>query len=149
GIGRDIWSLSHEEVNLFMQVFFAFEVLYITSISALKASILFFYHRIFGLVNQTFTTVLWFTQALNIIICVSFAVTKLNQCKPFSYSWEGWDGRHSGRCITLRPLLILHAALNLAMNLWMLALPMTQVLWLNLRKRQKLEVLFMFGLGVL
>ncbi|KAK1561637.1 uncharacterized protein LY79DRAFT_531035, partial [Colletotrichum navitas] len=132
-----------------LQVFFTFEVSYIISISALKASTLFFYLRVFRLVNQTFTTALWFTQALNIIVYVAFAVTKLNRCKPFSYSWDGWDGRHSGRFINLRPLLIMHAALNLAMNLWMLALPMIQVLWLNLRKRQKLEVLFMFGLGVL
>ncbi|KAK2024718.1 CFEM domain-containing protein [Colletotrichum zoysiae] len=149
GIGRDIWSLSHEEVNLVMQVLFAFEILYIISVSALKASILFFYLRVFQLVNQTFSIVLWSTQILNIMTCVAFILAKLNQCKPFSYSWEGWDGRHLGRCINLRALLIMHAALNLAINLWILALPMTHVLWLNLRRRQKLEVLLMFRLGVL
>ncbi|KAK1966156.1 CFEM domain-containing protein [Colletotrichum sublineola] len=130
-------------------VFFAFEVLYVISIAALKASILFFYLRVFKLVNPTFTTVLWLTQALNLISCVAFTVAKLNQCKPFSYSWEGWDGRHSGRCIDLHALLISHAAVNLAMNLWILSLPLTQVFWLNMRKREKLGVLSMFGLGVL
>ncbi|KZL77936.1 CFEM domain-containing protein, partial [Colletotrichum tofieldiae] len=129
-------------------VFFAFEVLYTISIGALKASILFFYLHIFRLVNPAFTTVLWCTQASNFANCVAFTVAKLNQCKPFSYSWEGWDGRHLGRCVNLHAMLISHAALNVAMNVWMLALPMTQVLWLNLRKRQKVEVLSMFGLGI-
>ncbi|OHW95681.1 hypothetical protein CSPAE12_05653, partial [Colletotrichum incanum] len=131
-----------------MQVFFAFEVLYTISIGALKASIIFFYLRVFRLVNPTFTTVLWCTQAANFANCIAFTVAKLNQCKPFSYSWEGWDGRHLGRCVNLHAMLISHAALNVAMNVWMLVLPMTQVLWLNLRKRQKLEVLSMFGLGI-
>ncbi|TQN66016.1 Satratoxin biosynthesis SC1 cluster protein 4 [Colletotrichum shisoi] len=148
GLGRDVWSLSHYKVDLFMQFFYAFEILYNLSIATLKASILFFYLGVFNLVSPTFTRVLWCTQVLNIVNCVVFTTVKLNQCKPFSYSWEGWDGRHMGRCVNLNAILISHAAINVAMNFWLLVLPVTQTLWLNWRARQKIEVLSMFGLGV-
>ncbi|TEA19409.1 Satratoxin biosynthesis SC1 cluster protein 4 [Colletotrichum sidae] len=148
GIGKDVWSLSHDEINRFMQVFFAFEILYTLSIGALKAAILFFYLRVFSMVNNIFTAVLWSTQAFNIVSCLAFTIANLNQCKPFSFSWEGWDGRHPGRCINLVAMLISHAAVNIALDVWMLALPVTQVLWLNMRKRQKFEILSMFGLGI-
>lgn len=119
------------------------------SIGTLKASILFFYLRVFNLVSPTFTAVLWCTQAFNMLNCIAFTIANLNQCKPFWYAWEGWDGRHPGYCVNLVAMLVSHAAINIALDVWMLALPVTQVLWLNLRKRQKLEILTMFGLGVM
>ncbi|KAL0932549.1 CFEM domain-containing protein [Colletotrichum truncatum] len=148
GIGRDIWSLSHNEVNRFMQVFFAFEILYDVGVGALKASILFFYIRIFSFVKSNFSTTLWCTQAFNLLNCIAFIIANLNQCKPFWYSWEGWDGRHAGTCVNVPAMLISHAAINIAINTWMVLLPVTQVLWLQLKKRQKLEIMSMFGLGI-
>ncbi|KZL79864.1 cfem domain-containing protein [Colletotrichum incanum] len=148
GIGRDVWALSYDEITRFMQVFFAFEVIYTLSISALKASILFFYIRVFSMISSTFTLVLWTTQAFNLAFCVAFTVANLAQCRPFSNAWEAWDGNHPGYCINVYALFISHAAINIALDVWLLVLPVTQVLWLNLRKRQKAEIMFMFGLGV-
>ncbi|KXH60139.1 CFEM domain-containing protein [Colletotrichum salicis] len=148
GIGRDIWTLSYDEITRFMQIFFAFEVIYTLSISALKASILFFYIRVFSMVSRTFSLVLWCTQAFNFLFCLAFTVANLNQCRPFSNAWEAWDGRHPGYCINVYAMFIAHAAINIALDVWMLGLPVTQVLWLNLRKRQKVEIVVMFGLGV-
>ncbi|KAI3531258.1 CFEM domain-containing protein [Colletotrichum filicis] len=130
------------------QVFFAFEVIYTLSISALKASILFFYIRVFSMVSRTFSLVLWLTQTFNFLFCLAFTVANLNQCRPFSNAWEGWDGRHPGYCINVYAMFIAHAAINIALDVWMLGLPVTQVLWLNLRKRQKVEIVVMFSLGV-
>ncbi|KAK1844648.1 CFEM domain-containing protein [Colletotrichum chrysophilum] len=149
GIGRDVWSLSHDEINRFMRVFFAFEIIYTVSIGTLKASILFFYLRVFNLVSPTFTIILWCTQGFNILNCIAFTIANLNQCKPFWFAWEGWDGRHPGYCVNLTAMLVSHGAINIALDVWMLVLPVTQVLWLNLRKRQKLEILCMFGLGII
>ncbi|OBR12633.1 CFEM domain-containing protein [Colletotrichum higginsianum IMI 349063] len=148
GIGRDVWALSYDEITRFMQVFFAFEVIYTLSISALKASILFFYIRVFSMVSSTFTMVLWATQAFNLAFCIAFTVANLNQCRPFSNAWEAWDGKHPGYCINVYAMFISHAAINIALDVWMLVLPVTQILWLNLRKRQKAEIVAMFGLGV-
>ncbi|GKT47400.1 uncharacterized protein ColSpa_07581 [Colletotrichum spaethianum] len=149
GIGRDVWTLTYDEITRFMQVFFAFEVIYTLSISALKASILFFYIRVFSMVSSTFTIVLWSTQAFNLAFCIAFTIANLAQCHPFSNAWEAWDGNHPGYCINVYAMFISHAAINITFDVWLLVLPVTQVLWLNLRKRQKAEIMFMFGLGVL
>ncbi|KAJ0161957.1 hypothetical protein CTA2_5321 [Colletotrichum tanaceti] len=148
GIGRDIWALSYDEITRFMQVFFAFEVIYTLSISTLKASILFFYIRVFSMVSSTFTIVLWATQAFNLAFCIAFTVANLNQCRPFRNAWEAWDGKHPGYCINVYAMFISHAVINIALDVWMIVLPVTQILWLNLRKRQKAEIVLMFGLGV-
>ncbi|KAF6825482.1 CFEM domain-containing protein [Colletotrichum plurivorum] len=148
GFGRDVWSLSHEEITRFMQIFFAFEIIYIINVAALKASILFFYQRVFHLVSPRFTVILWCTQAFNLFACIAFTVAGLKQCTPMSYAWEGWDGRHEGYCLDLMAMLVSHAAVSIALDVWMLVLPATKVLWLNLRKRQKMEILAMFGLGI-
>lgn len=100
------------------------------------------------MVSRTFSLVLWCTQAFNFLFCFAFTVANLNQCRPFSNAWEGWDGRHPGYCINVYAMFIAHAAINIALDAWMLGLPVTQVLWLNLRKRQKAEIVVMFSLGI-
>ncbi|KAK2010818.1 CFEM domain-containing protein [Colletotrichum eremochloae] len=147
GIGRDVWALSSEQITRFMHVFFAYEILYTLSISTIKASFLFFYIRVFHMVSNTFTLVLWTTQAFNIAFCIAFMIANLAQCRPFSNAWKAWDGKHPGHCINVYAMFVSHAAINIALHVWVLILPTTQVLWLNMRKRQKVEIMFMFGLG--
>ncbi|OHE94049.1 CFEM domain-containing protein [Colletotrichum orchidophilum] len=148
GIGRDIWTLTYDEITRFMQVFFAYEIIYTLSISALKASILFFYTRVFSIVSCTFNRVLWCTQAFNLLFCLAFTVANLNQCQPLKNSWEGWDGRHPGYCVNIYAMIMTHAVINIVLDVWLMGLPITQVVWLNMRKRQKIEIVVMFGLGI-
>lgn len=46
-------------------------------------------------------------------------------------------------------MIVTHAAVNIGLDVWMLVLPSTQVLRLNLRWREKAEILAMFGIGIL
>ncbi|KAK2001667.1 CFEM domain-containing protein [Colletotrichum falcatum] len=147
GVGRDVWALSSEQITRFMHGFFVFEIIYTLSISTLKASFLFFYIRVFSMVSRTFTIVLWTTQAFNIAFCVAFMIANLAQCQPFSNAWEAWDGKHPGHCINIYAMFVSHAAVNIALDIWLLILPTTRVLWLNMRKREKAEIMFIFGLG--
>ncbi|KDN67674.1 putative CFEM domain-containing protein [Colletotrichum sublineola] len=112
-------------------VFFAYEILYTLSISTIKASFLFFYIRVFHMVSNTFTLVLWTTQAFNIAFCIAFMIANLAQCRPFSNAWKAWDGKHPGHCINVYAMFVSHAAINIALH------------------RQKVEIMFMFGLGAL
>jgi len=147
GVGRDVWALSSEQITRFLHGFFAFEVIYTLGISTLKASFLFFYIRVFSMVSNTFTAVLWATQAFNIAFCIAFTIANLAQCQPFSNAWKAWDGKHPGHCIDVYAMFVSHAVINIALDVWILILPTTRVLWLNMRKRQKAEIMLMFGLG--
>ncbi|KAF9874908.1 CFEM domain-containing protein [Colletotrichum karsti] len=148
GIGRDIWTLSVEQITAFIRGFFAFEIVYSVTLAVIKASVLFLYLRIFGSITEVFRQILWATQIFNVAVCLAFVIVNLNQCKPLSYFWYGWDGRHPGYCIDLSAMALSHAALNIAMDVWMLVLPATQIYKLNLQKRQKAGIMSMFGVGI-
>ncbi|KAI8256710.1 Satratoxin biosynthesis SC1 cluster protein 4 [Colletotrichum sp. SAR11_239] len=148
GIGRDIWTLNVDQITSFIRGFFAFEIVYSITLASIKASILFLYLRIFGAITETFRQILWGTQIFNVAVCITFVIVNLNQCKPLSYFWYGWDGRHPGYCIDLTAMALSHAALNIALDVWMLVLPATQIYRLNLQKRQKAGIMSMFGVGI-
>lgn len=57
GLGRDIWTLSFNEIMSFGYYFFIMVVLYFLEVALLKTSILFFYLRIFP--GVTTRRVLW------------------------------------------------------------------------------------------
>ncbi|POS69965.1 CFEM domain-containing protein [Diaporthe helianthi] len=65
-----------------------------------------------------------------------------------SYFWNMWDGDHVGRCINIYAMAWAHAIINIALDVWMLALPASQVWGLKMPFRRKLGVMVMFGLGI-
>ncbi|KAK1962443.1 CFEM domain-containing protein [Colletotrichum sublineola] len=148
GLGKDIWALTVTQITNFVKGFFAFELMYFVTIAVIKASILFLYLRIFGAITDTFRQILWGTQIFNLAVCITFVVVNLNQCKPLSYFWYGWDGKYPGYCIDLSAMTLSHASLNIAIDVWMLVLPATQIYKLNLQKRQKAGIMSMFGFGI-
>ncbi|KAK1975872.1 CFEM domain-containing protein [Colletotrichum cereale] len=148
GFGKDIWALNVSQITAFIRGFFAFEILYFVTLAVIKASILFLYLRIFGAITDVFRQILWGTHIFNLAVCITFIVVNLNQCKPLSYFWYGWDGKYPGYCIDLSAMTLSHASLNIAIDVWMLVLPATQIYKLNLQKRQKAGIMSMFGVGI-
>ncbi|WYZ38458.1 hypothetical protein EsH8_III_000372 [Colletotrichum jinshuiense] len=148
GFGKDIWTLRVDQITSFIMGFFAFEIVYSVTLAVIKASVLFLYLRIFGAITDTFRQILWGTQIFNVAICVTFIIVNFNQCKPLSFFWHGWDGTTPGYCIDLSSMALAHAALNIAIDVWMLVLPATQIYKLNLQKRQKAGIMSMFGVGI-
>ncbi|WDK12642.1 CFEM domain-containing protein [Colletotrichum graminicola] len=148
GFGKDIWALTVSQITSFVKGFFAFELMYFVTLAVIKASILFLYLRIFGAITDVFRQILWSTQIFNVAVCITFIIVNLNQCKPLSYFWYGWDGKYPGYCIDLSAMTLSHASLNIAIDVWMLVLPATQIYKLNLQKRQKAGIMSMFGVGI-
>ncbi|KAK2040012.1 CFEM domain-containing protein [Colletotrichum somersetense] len=148
GFGKDIWALTVSQITAFVKGFFAFELMYFVTLAVIKASILFLYLRIFGAITEVFRLILWGTQIFNLAVCITFIIVNLNQCKPLSYFWYGWDGKYPGYCINLSAMTLSHASINIAIDVWMLVLPATQIYKLNLQKRQKAGIMSMFGVGI-
>lgn len=112
----------------------------------IKISICFLYMRIFA--HPTFQRVMWATQAFNAAVIVAFLVVTCTQCRPLRTFWTSWDGVRVGQCINLNAGAYAHAWINIALDVWMLALPATQVWRLNMSLRKKLEVMLMFSFGM-
>ncbi|GJC94814.1 integral membrane protein [Colletotrichum higginsianum] len=125
---------------------FVLEFFYLVGLAVIKASILFFFLRIFP--ERRFRRVLWLMQVLNMLVCLSFVILCFAQCRPFSHFWTGWDGQHEGKCLDLNKIGLSHVALNIVLDVCMLALPVTQIYKLQMDRRKKIGVIAMFQVGV-
>jgi hypothetical protein len=147
GLGRDIWTLSFEQVTAFAKYFYWVELLYFAQLSLLKLSFLFFYKRIFP--GRAIQKIIWVTILFNVLYGVAFVIAAIFQCRPISFYWTTWDGEHTGRCININALGWANAAISIAVDLWMLAIPLSQLIHLKLSWSKKAGVIIMFCLGTL
>lgn len=147
GLGKDIWTLPFETITAFGRYFYVLEILYFVQVTLLKSSLLYFYLRIFP--DSRTRYVLWATLAFNGVYGASFVVAAIFSCTPISYFWVKWDGEHVGTCINLNVLGWTHAAISIALDFWMLAIPLSQLPGLQLHWKKKIGVAIMFFVGTL
>lgn len=147
GLGRDIWTLRFEQITNFVRWFYVMEVLYFAQVTLLKFSLLFFYYRIFP--GRPVRRVIWATVIFNGLFGFIFVTVAIFQCKPISYYWNNWDNEHSGKCININALGWANAAISIALDIWMLAIPLSQLIHLKLAWKKKVGVALMFCVGTL
>ncbi|KAH7066640.1 hypothetical protein BKA63DRAFT_124678 [Paraphoma chrysanthemicola] len=145
GLGRDIWSLRFDQVYAFGKTFYFIEILYFSTVCILKMSFLFFYMRIFP--GPMIQKIIWATIWFNILFGIGFVLPAIFPCRPISFFWTNWDGEHTGRCINLNAILWANAAISIAVDFWMLAIPLSQLMHLKLSWTKKAGVILMFCLG--
>ncbi|KAK3937758.1 hypothetical protein QBC46DRAFT_356410 [Diplogelasinospora grovesii] len=145
GLGRDVWTVSYDTVTAFTRYFYVTEIFYFILVALMKNSLLFLYLRIFP--STKVRQVLWATVVFNAVFGVTFAIVAIFQCTPVSYFWEAWDGEHAGHCLSVNAMGWANAGISIALDLWMLAIPMAQIKTLNMHWKKKLAVGLMFGVG--
>lgn len=148
GLGKDIWGLEPGDIVTYGQYFFAAEVIYITMMSLVKLSLSLFYVSIFSVGRVSY--LLWGTVAFHILFGVSFLFKLFFQCTPLSFYWEQLDFMDpvkTGDCINLNDSTWAHAAINVASDIWLLAIPLSQVTKLNLHWKKKVAAAIMFATG--
>ncbi|KAK1990023.1 CFEM domain-containing protein [Colletotrichum falcatum] len=146
GGGQDIWQLSPTEINMNLLIVYIFGICYITCLAFIKSSILFLFLRVFP--EGRFRRALWYTQVFNLLLLLSFLAATISACQPIQYFWVGWAREIEGRCFDVNAFAMSHGAVNVALDVWMLALPISQVYELKMDQRQKLGVILMLGVGV-
>ncbi|GJD02198.1 CFEM domain-containing protein [Colletotrichum higginsianum] len=141
------WGLDDYTI-IVAYAFYALQTLYHSCIDMIKASILFMYLRIFHLPDEKIRVALWITMGINILSGLSFIFVGLFQCQPISLAWTFWTGEATGKCVDIVLLALSHAGINIALDLWMLILPATQIWGMNLAVRKKVAIMAMFSLGL-
>ncbi|KAH7116301.1 hypothetical protein EDB81DRAFT_848330 [Dactylonectria macrodidyma] len=144
GEGQDIWMLEFDQIYKFGFWFYVLEVFYFAQVSLLKMAFLFFYLRIFSGPAQK---VLWGTIIFNALYGIAFVFLAAFQCTPVSFFWNGWDGEHPGKCLNITTIGWANASVSVALDLWMLAIPLWCVRSLNMHWKKKLGVAVMFVVG--
>ncbi len=147
GLGRDIWTLTPQQITGFIHTFYAMEILYFAQVALLKLSLLFFYLRIFP--GTKVRQLLWATIIFDVLFGVVFVFIAIFQCQPISYYWTSWDGEHKGTCLNINGLGWSNAAISILLDAWMLGLPLSQLVSLQLHWKKKIQVALMFIVGTL
>ncbi len=147
GLGRDVWTVPFDHITNFVRFLYPLESLYFLQIGLVKLTLLFFCLRIFP--KQIMKRVLWGTISFVIVWTFAFIIASIVQCAPISYYWTSWDkdpSRH-GKCVNINALAWTHAAMSILLDIWMLALPLSEVFRLQLTWRKKASVTMMFLVG--
>ncbi|KAF4848631.1 hypothetical protein CGCSCA4_v004822 [Colletotrichum siamense] len=149
GLGDPVWTVAPTKMVEFLQMLFATQILYVVGLMTLKASVLFFFLRIFP--TRGFRKIVWVTHGLNFLVGLIYIILTFAQCRPLSLYWTGWDKNESyknERCLDFNKFILSHAIINIILDVWMLILPLTQLYKLNLVLRKKIGVMLMFSVGL-
>ncbi|KAG8412792.1 hypothetical protein J3458_013227 [Metarhizium acridum] len=148
GLGKDTWTLPSHELTSFAEYLYIMEVLYLAELSLIKLSLSLFYVRIFP--GTTIRRLLWATVIINLLYGTTFVITAIFQCTPIAYFWTQYDEeRATARCININAFGWANAAISVALDMWMISMPLSQIPKLRLHWTKKFGVSIMFFLGAL
>ncbi|RBR20118.1 uncharacterized protein FIESC28_05397 [Fusarium coffeatum] len=145
GLGQDIWLFGPGTITTYLKYLYVGQALYATETFTIKICVLSFYLRIFP--GNTTRMLIWSTIGVSVVCMIIFDILAIAQCRPISYFWQGWDGLHEGTCIGVNPLAWAIAAIGIILDLWMLGIPLSEVLFLQMKWRRKVAVSMMFIVG--
>ncbi|KAK5993882.1 Satratoxin biosynthesis SC1 cluster 4-like protein [Cladobotryum mycophilum] len=146
GLGKDVWTLPFAQLPDFAMYFYIMEIIYITEISLIKLSLSVFYLYVFP--GGRIRRLLIGTAIFNVCFGIAFVITGVFQCTPVSFYWTQYlDNAPHGKCIDLNTFAWAHAAAGVAIDVWMIALPISQIRRLDLHWKKKIGVTFMFLIG--
>ncbi|KAH7173254.1 uncharacterized protein B0J16DRAFT_293293 [Fusarium flagelliforme] len=146
GIGTDIWTLTPTQITDFGYWFYIIGMMYFVLQTPLKLTLVFFYLRIFP--STGMRRVLWGTVAFTVAYGFTFILVVVFQCRPINYFWLKWDGMHEGSCVSVNGIAWSSSAINIAMDFWILGLPLSQLKKMNLDWKKKVGIGMMFSVGV-
>ena len=147
GLGKDVWTVPFDSITRFGMFFYIMELLYFVQLSVAKMSLIFFFLRIFP--SPPVRKVLWATSIFIGVYCIVFLLIGAFQCRPIDFYWTKWDNEHEGTCLDLNAIVWSNAAISIALDAWMLAIPLSQLRGLNLHWKKKIGVGMMFCVGTL
>lgn len=149
GMGKDVWGVSASDIVVYARYLFVMEILYLTLMTLTKLSLCLFYLSIFAVGRVA--SLLWGTVVFHILFGVAFVFKCIFQCFPIFYYWEQLNFLHpsQGHCINLHDSAWAHAAINVASDIWLLALPLSQLRQLRLHWKKKLAAAIMVITGAM
>lgn len=146
GYGKDVWTISADDLIRLVQLFYAGELAYAMSTLFVKIAILALYLRLFP--SQRFRRVAWASIAVvaGLILASIFGGTF--QCVPIRYTWQQYQGRGEGRCINLWLAFMTHGVIIMVFDLWIIAMPMPILYRTQMSWSKKIQTGLVFAVGL-
>ena len=142
GLGRHIWA-PHVQPQRGLIIVFAAEVVYDTSITIIRMSVLLFYHRIFGKEHR-FKMALWITMVILVAWYIAITALAVFQCSPVK---KQFDLTIPGHCLSFYGTFIGVTVPNFFIDVLLLLLPVPMLWNLKIKKTKKIALTANFLLG--
>lgn len=122
-----------------------------TTIGATKSSILLLYVRIFSLNDRTFKCLVYVGAVLTVGCALSTLLMLTLSCRPVYYFWAryGPDEDVQGSCGNAGAAFFAIGVINLFLEFYLLAIPIPQILKLNMSSRRKSVLCALILIGIL
>ncbi|KAI0395506.1 hypothetical protein F5Y17DRAFT_456903 [Xylariaceae sp. FL0594] len=142
GFGKHIYVLDRASLVGFFKILFATFILYGSSLSFVKLSVLAFYGRIFP--RNKFKEWLIVLAVATAVWWILITLLSIFECTPVQKSW---DPTVPGTCIPYIRLFVAIQVLNILLDTTILVLPISAVMKLQMPRAKKISVAATFGLG--
>ncbi|KAF5532601.1 hypothetical protein FPHYL_13755 [Fusarium phyllophilum] len=148
GIGLATPLYTQNDLSHALKEIFILHHLYVCGLAAAKTSILFFYLRVFQ--GTTFRVLVWMTHVFNALSTIALLILGLTLGRAVTYLLGDTEDTVSNidKFSNSLKIVMAHCVVNLALDIWMLILPMTQLYNIGLKLNKKINVMAMFGLGI-
>jgi hypothetical protein len=113
----------------------------------IRESILCLYLRIFP--QRTFRRFVYAIMGVNTAYGTALILVSIFQCIPVHAAWTGWDGTVQARCVDVNAVGWASGAINIALDVGVLLLPLPGLTKLVMPWERKIYILLIFGLGSL
>ncbi|CAO2656493.1 Nn.00g052960.m01.CDS01 [Neocucurbitaria sp. VM-36] len=144
GMGFSGKVLKLDQMTNLIKTVVAVEVFYYLCVNAVKVSIVFFYLRIAA--EKTFERLCKFTTYFLSTFCLVCIIVCLTQCIPLHKMWD-LTGLVQGTCINTTAFFYMTSATNIALDIWIIVLPVKVLLNIHRPAREKLALVAIFALG--
>ncbi|OQE17396.1 hypothetical protein PENFLA_c024G03936 [Penicillium flavigenum] len=145
GYGRDIWTISFSNITLILKYNWIVEMLYVGAITSIKMAFLNLYLHIFP--NFGLRNAIYIVMGIVVAYYFAFFFGICFNCLPVSYIWTSWTGETKGSCLDFNAFGIACAVINIVLDVTVMALPLHEIMKLNLRPMKKVLVMLMFCTG--
>ncbi|PVI04707.1 hypothetical protein DM02DRAFT_555946 [Periconia macrospinosa] len=145
GFGKDIWTIEPENIYEIVKFTWLTEIFWFAAVGLTKLSFLFMYLRVFP--RQKLRKLIYVALAIGMLETLIFTVTVCVNCLPVTYIWESWDGQHSGKCIDLNAFVWSHAIIDIVFDIFIFAIPIPELIKLNMSLRKRIMIVAMFSVG--
>ncbi|KAH7311910.1 hypothetical protein BKA65DRAFT_157462 [Rhexocercosporidium sp. MPI-PUGE-AT-0058] len=142
GLGKHFYNVPPLNIITLLKIFYAVQLFYVILQTLAKMSILLLYLRIFP--SQRFRLILRIAMAFMLCHGVAFFFVVAFQCLPVR---SIWDREIAGQCVDSQALIYAGAGFSIFEDFAIMLLPILELKGLNLSRRKRIALGFMFALG--
>ncbi|KAL3457329.1 hypothetical protein BJX64DRAFT_293204 [Aspergillus heterothallicus] len=146
GMGKDVWTLTPDQITNAAKYTWVTQVAYIPAIILTKVAIVCFFMQVFP--GPKFRMLCYGTIVWCFLFMISTTITAILACVPVEKMWTNWMGNAEGVCYDNNAFWWAHSAVNIATDLWVIGLPIPMLLNLQLKLKKKIYLVLMFSVGI-